>query len=251
MTSTQPNAHYLIPDWPAPANVKAFCSLRFDGHSQGAYASFNLGKCEQNLQAVLTNRQQLHQELALPQEPVWLSQVHGTRVIQADSVIEPNPEADAAFTQTPHVVCTVLTADCLPILFCDTQGQRVAAAHAGWRGLAAGVIEATLQHLATPPEQLLVWLGPAIGPTAFEVSDEVRDQFISGDIHAAAAFQAKNPGKWLADIFQLAKLRLINCGINRIYGGQFCTYSDAARFYSYRRDQGKTGRMASLIWLDH
>jgi YfiH family protein len=241
--------HYLTPNWPAPAHVKAYATLRFDGNSQGPYASFNLGKGGDSLENVLANRQRLMAELQLPQEPLWLNQVHGIQAVQADAATTQGPEADAAFTSIPNVVCTVMTADCLPLLFCNARGDQVAAVHAGWRGLSAGIIEATLQHLQQPREQWLVWLGPAIGPTIFEVGDEVRQAFLQHDPEASAAFKATATDKWLADLYLLARQRLQACGVSRIYGGEFCTYSDASRFFSYRRGLGKTGRMASLIWL--
>ncbi len=242
--------HYLKPNWPAPNHVKAFTSLRFGGHSQGTYASFNLGKGTDDLESVLKNRQLLAEELGLPREPLWLNQVHGINLIEADTTTMKGHEADGSFTSKPGVVCTVLTADCLPLLFCNDQGTQVAAVHAGWRGLARGIIESTLQCLQAPPDQWMVWLGPAIGPTAFEVGHEVREQFLQQYPDSDVAFVAHAPGKWLADLFMLARQCLKKCGVTRIYGGEFCTYSDASRFYSYRRDQGKSGTMASLIWLD-
>jgi polyphenol oxidase len=242
-------SHYLTPNWPAPSNVNACTTLRFDGNSQGPYASFNLGRAVDDWEAIIKNRQQLMSELKLPREPLWLKQVHGTTAILADVNTPKGTEADASFTHIPGIVCTVLTADCLPLLFCNLAGTQVAAIHAGWRGLAAGIIEATVHKLQQPSSQWLVWLGPAIGPNVFEVGDEVRTQFTDRDPAAQVAFKTSPNGKWLADIFLLAKQRLKKCGINQIYGGEFCTYSDPNRFYSYRRDQEKTGGMASLIWL--
>ncbi|HVV68801.1 MAG TPA: peptidoglycan editing factor PgeF [Gammaproteobacteria bacterium] len=241
--------HYLFPNWPAPAHIKACTSLRFDGVSEGPYASFNLGKGGDSPEAVIANRQRLMAELNLIHEPVWLKQVHGTHAIQADTMHAQSTEADASFTSVPNIVCAVITADCLPLLLCNTAGDQVAAIHAGWRGLAAGIIENTLSHLKQPQDQWLAWLGPAIGPSMFEVGEEVRQAFLQHDPKAQTAFKAKSHDKWLADLYALAKQRLHACGVSRIYGGGFCTYSDASRFYSYRRGQGKTGRMASLIWL--
>ncbi len=238
---------FILPDWPAPANVRALVTTRHGGVSTGPYASFNLGDhVGDDPAAVAANRHLLRTRL--PAEPVWLQQVHGTRCIAA-ATAAPNSEADAACARSPGVVCAVLTADCLPILLCDTDGTVVAAAHAGWRGLAAGVIEATVTAMAVPGERLLAWLGPAIGPDNFEVGGEVRDTFIAHDPQAARAFTAKANGKWLCDIYLLARQRLETLGVCHPASADFCTVRDAERFFSYRRD-GITGRMASLIWLD-
>ena len=221
-------------------------TTRLGGVSQGPYASLNLGShVGDDAAAVAANRAQLRS--MLPAEPVWLNQVHGTQVIRADTA-SGVPDADASFTRIPNTVCAVLTADCLPVLFCARDGSAVAAAHAGWRGLAAGVLEATLNAMQVPPAEVMVWMGAAIGPDAFEVGAEVRDTFIASHPSAASAFQPHQP-QWLADIYTLARIRLTACGVRAIYGGGLCTYTDAARFYSYRRD-GVTGRMATLIWLD-
>lgn len=259
--------HYLTPHWPAPPHIHACTSLRFGGHSSGPYSSFNLSSREpDDPQAVHSNRQQLRQELELTREPAWLQQVHGTEVIRAETVLAFEitlrdgekhasseqtvaPLADASFTSEPNVICAVLTADCLPLLLCNRQGTQVAAVHAGWRGLLAGVIEATLAQLAGAREDWLAWLGPAIGPTAFEVGDEVREAFMAKNSQASTAFQPLNPGKWLGNIYLLAQQRLEQQGITQIYGGGLCTYSDAQRFFSYRRDNGITGRMATLIHI--
>jgi YfiH family protein len=198
--------------------------------------------------AVTANRRRLVEALALPGEPGWLQQVHGTGVAALDAEIGDGPEADAGFSAMPGRVCAVLTADCLPVLFCDRVGTRVAAAHAGWRGLAAGVLEATVTALAVPAGELLAWLGPAIGPRAFEVSDEVRDSFLCIDPGAAVAFDAIRSGHWHADLYRLARRRLARVGVKAVYGGGHCTVNEAGHFYSFRRD-GATGRMASLIWL--
>ncbi len=221
-------------------------STRTGGVSTGPYASLNLGgHVQDDPVSVAANRALLRQ--ILPAEPVWLNQVHGTVVVQADSV-NGVPDADAIFTRVPNTVCAVLTADCLPVLFCARDGSVVAAAHAGWRGLAAGVLEAALAAIQVPPGDVMAWMGVAIGPDAFEVGDEVRDRFIADHSESTTAFFPYH-GKWLADIYTLARIRLKTCGVTAIYGGGLCTYTDAARFYSYRRD-GKTGRMASLIWLE-
>ena len=235
----------IAPDWPAPARVQSLMTTRQGGVSRGPFASLNLGlHVQDDPLAVTENRARLHQ--TLPAEPVWLNQVHGIHVVQAESV-RGVPDADASFTREPGTVCAVLTADCLPVLFCARDGSVVAAAHAGWRGLAAGVLEATLAIMNVPPGEVMAWLGAAIGPEAFVVGDEVRDTFITSHPTSVSAF-LPHQGKWLADIDTLARIRLKACGVPTVYGGGLCTYTDAARFYSYRRD-GKTGRMAALIWL--
>ncbi|MCF8151552.1 MAG: peptidoglycan editing factor PgeF [Sulfuritalea sp.] len=237
----------LQPDWPAPAGVRALCTTRRGGISQAPWQSFNLGShVGDDPLAVAGNRALLRREL--PAEPLWLTQVHGTRCVDAASAL-PAVEADASFTRQRGVVCAVLTADCLPVLLCDDQASVVGVAHAGWRSLAAGVIEATVTAMEAPGEQLMAWLGPAIGPQAFEVGGEVRERFMAHDARAASAFVPGVDGKWLCDIYQLARQRLDALGIRRIAGADFCTVTDAARFFSYRRD-GVSGRMASLIWLE-
>jgi len=236
---------WLTPDWPAPVWVKACITTRNGGISAAPFDSFNLGEhVGDDPVAVTKNRQRLISQLGC--KPAWLRQVHGVAVVPA----EPGEvlEADASWTATPGIACTVMTADCLPVLFCDRAGSRVAAAHAGWRGLAGGVLEATLDALAMAPEDVLVWLGPAIGPHAFEVGAEVREAFMAVHPQAAEAFVASvNPDRYMADIYQLARIRLAARGVTAVYGGGFCTYSDP-RFYSYRR-AAQTGRFASLIWL--
>lgn len=245
------STHYLTPNWPAPPNIKAFTSLRTDGCSAAPFDSFNFSlDVGDNEQAVLANRAQLHQELNLPQAPAWLKQIHSIIALPAEAVGEPRPEADATYTQQVNLPCAVLTADCLPLLVCDKAGSEVAAIHAGWRGLAAGVIENTITQLQTSAENLLVWLGPAIGPQAFEVGGEVREAFLQHDPQAETAFQSISAQKWLADAYLLAKQRLARLGVTHIYGGEYCTYSDPKRFFSYRRDAGKTGRMISIIWKE-
>lgn len=244
-------SHYLIPEWPCPDHIKCASTLRFGGHSDGALQGFNLSPREpEQREAVLANRQQLREELALPNEPLWLHQVHGNHVIQADRFLNsPTPvAADASFTRIPGVVCSVLTADCLPVLLCNQQGTQVAAVHAGWRGLAAGILENAVAEFENP-NQILAWLGPAIGPTAFEVGEEVRSEFLRFDTKAAIAFTPKCAGKWLADLYLLAKQRLQQQGVSQIYGGNFCTYTDTERFYSYRRKENVNGRMATLIYI--
>jgi len=242
-----PAPEFLRPDWPAPARVRAAMTTRAGGWSRGPYAGFNLAThVGDDPEAVAANRRQLRAALGLPAEPAWLEQVHGARVAvlpRADA-----GPADGAAAFEAGVICAVLVADCLPVFLASRDGDRVGIAHAGWRGLAAGVVEATVAALACEPARLVAWLGPSIGPQAFEVGGEVRDAFVAGDQGAAAAFVAGRPGHWLADLPALARRRLAAAGVGSVAGGGLCTYSDAARFYSYRRD-GATGRMAALAWL--
>jgi YfiH family protein len=241
---------WLVPDWPAPASVRAFVTTRAGGVSRGAYASMNLADhVGDDPRNVAENRARLR--AFLPAEPHWLRQVHGTGVYRVEGG---GPrEADACVCRTPAEVCVVLTADCLPVLLCDRAGQVVAAAHAGWRGLCQGVLERTVMAMETDPAALLAWLGPAIGPQAFQVGEEVRAAFLAHDPAAAAAFvpdeAAGQRGRWRADLYQLARQRLARAGVQAVYGGGHCTFSEPAHFFSYRRD-GATGRMASLIWLE-
>jgi len=239
---------FILPDWPAPANVRAVVTTRVGGVSRAPYDSFNMAAhVGDDPEAVRANRAQLRDALRLPTEPVWLRQVHGVNVIDAArATIE--PEADGAFAKQPGAVCAVLTADCLPVFLCDRAGTRVAVLHAGWRGLAAGVIEEGVQALGVRGHDLLAWLGPAIGSQSFEVGPEVRDAFMRHDARAADAFRSGNGDRYRADIYLLARQRLMRLGVEAVYGGGFCTVTDRARFYSYRRD-GACGRMASLIWL--
>lgn len=250
---------WLVPDWPAPTRVRAASTLRGGGVSRSPYQSLNLGDhVADSPTSVSENRGRLLSAIQLPAAPCWLTQVHGTTVIDAADVARlssdghhsdsAGPKADAAFSSQTDVVCAVLTADCLPLLLCDRQGTKVAAVHAGWRGLAAGVLEETVRALDIPVNELLVWLGPAIGPTAFEVGAEVRATFVDDDDHARQAFQQTGQGRYWADLYLLARLRLQRLGIEAVYGGQWCTYSQPDQFYSFRRD-GTTGRMVSLIWL--
>ncbi|MEW6164917.1 MAG: peptidoglycan editing factor PgeF [Pseudomonadota bacterium] len=235
----------IRPDWAAPANVRAFVTSRAGGVSRAPHDSLNLGDhVGDDPAAVAENRRRLRE--LLPAEPVWLRQVHGTRCVDA-ATAGPDAEADAACARQSGVVCAVLTADCLPMLLCDTAGTVVAAAHAGWRGLAAGIVESTVAAMSVPGERLLAWLGPAIGPENFEVGPEVRASFMAHDPAAAAAF-IPHGGKWRCDLHALARLRLAALGVHRVAGADFCTVRDRERFYSYRRD-GATGRMASGIYL--
>ncbi len=235
----------IVPDWPAPPHVKSLMTTREGGVSGAPWASFNLGDhVGDDPLHVAANRARLRQHL--PAEPGWLKQIHGVTVVEAGADLL---EADAAFSRQSGSVCAVLTADCLPVLFCDRAGSVVAAAHAGWRGLADGVLEATVAAMQVPPGDILAWMGAAIGPQAFEVGDEVRQAFVAQHPEAAVAFRPHAPGKWLADIYQLARIRLESAGVQAIYGGGRCTFTEADSFFSYRRD-GVTGRMASLIWLE-
>lgn len=239
----------IQPDWPAPPNVHSLMTTREGGVSLAPWAGLNLGDHVGDDPAhVAANRAQLRQHL--PGEPVWLRQVHSARVVEAGR--EALPEADASFTRQAGQVSAVLTADCLPVLFCDRAGSVVAAAHAGWRGLADGVLEATVAAMQVPPQDILAWMGAAIGPRAFEVGEDVRQTFVAQHPEAAESFvphPTSGAGKWLADIYQLARIRLVHAGVNATYGGGRCTFTESDTFYSYRRD-GVTGRMASLIWLD-
>lgn len=238
---------WLVPDWPAPANVRSLQTTRRGGVSIAPYDSLNLGDhVGDNPLAVARNRQRLNR--LTPSEPVWLEQVHGTQVVNAD-LASCRPRGDAAVARHSGSVCVVMTADCLPVLLCDETGSVVGAAHAGWRGLCDGVIESTVAAMAVAPETLLAWLGPAISQPAFEVGSEVRAAFMTHDPQAASAFVPGEEGKWQADIYQLARHRLRALGINRIYGGSHCTYREPQQFFSYRRD-GVTGRMGSFIWLE-
>ena len=241
--------HCLIPDWNAPATVQALSTTRRGGCSAAPYVSLNLGQhVGDDPLTVAANRQRLRQgDWALPADPLWLRQVHGTQVVALEE-FRAATDADACIAHTRDLVCAVLSADCMPLLLCDDTGSVVGAVHAGWRGLAAGVIEACVAAMAVAPARLLVWLGPAIGPRVYEVGDEVRAVFCARDAAAELAFVPSPPGKWLCDLYLLARQRLVALGVERISGGEFCTYSDVTRFYSYRRD-GVTGRMASCIWL--
>lgn len=239
---------WIKPDWPLPVGVRAAVTLRSGGVSVGGYASLNpASHVGDDPGAVAANRAIIRDMLALPAEPVWLQQVHGVAVVKADQV-NGVPEADASFTDRGDTVCAVLTADCLPVLFCGDGGRVIAAAHAGWRGLRAGVVKQTLAEMDC--SDVTVWLGPAIGPAHFEVGNDVRDAFLAEDNGSAVAFAECGTGKWLADIYQLARRQLAALGVGRVYGGDYCTYADAGRFYSYRRDGAATGRMASLIWRE-
>jgi hypothetical protein len=241
---------WLSADWPAPEHVHAGTTLRHGGHSQGAYGAFNLAMhVGDSEQLVLANRQQLKAALNLSTEPAWLQQTHSKIVMRAEQVVDHVPEADASFTTQAGMTCVVMTADCLPLLVTDRQGSCVAAIHAGWRGLVNGIIEQTLSAMPVENNQLLVWLGPAIGPQAYEVGDDVRQMFIRHNKQAHQAFKQVDESHWLMDIYQLARQVLNRLNVEHIYGGEYCTFSETEKFYSYRRDK-QTGRMASLIWFE-
>jgi purine-nucleoside/S-methyl-5'-thioadenosine phosphorylase / adenosine deaminase len=248
------HAAFLPAAWPAPKSVHGFTTLRYGaGVSKPPFDSFNLGLRSGDEESVVQrNRQQLAEFANLPSSPWWLRQVHGVEVMRFDRKwTEGEPEADAAVTSAPGVVLAVLTADCLPVLFAAKDGREVAAAHAGWRGLAAGVLEATMAKMHTPPDQVVAWLGPAAGPQHYEVGVEVHDAFVADDWGAARAFTGTRPGHWKVDLYALARRRLEKTGLRAhdIHGGALCTIADRQSFYSHRRDQ-RTGRMASLIWMN-
>jgi len=240
----------ITPRWPAPATVRAVSTTRTGGVSAAPYDSLNLGaRCGDDMRSVQRNRDRLTAALGLATAPRWLEQVHGTRVVDPASA-SGEPRADAAVTATPGAACVVLGADCLPLLLCDRAGTRVGAVHAGWRGMAAGVIEAGIAHMDTPASELIAWLGPAIGPRAYEVGPEVRDALAADLGQVALATFAPSPtGRWLADLYALAQLRLARAGVSSIHGGERCTLGEPRAFFSHRRD-GSTGRMASLVWID-
>lgn len=242
---------WIFPDWPAPSCVHAAVTTRQGpGISAPPFERFNLGRRSgDTVDAVVTNRSALQQALALPAPPRWLRQVHGINVAELGPLPSPDePQADAAVSHIPGTVLSILTADCLPVLFCAEDGSEIGAAHAGWRGLAAGVLEATLTQLQSPRERLLAWLGPCIGATSYEVGEEVRAAFVAADAATIDCFVPTRPGHWHCDLAALARRRLTAAGVTRIHGGGFDTFSDT-RFYSYRRDGERSGRFASLIWL--
>ena len=241
---------YIKPDWPVPKNVKAYTTTRIGGVSKLQFASFNLSLAsEDNPDHVLINRKKLIQELNLPQEPFWLKQMHTDLVLNLDESHEPGTVADASFTTTSGPVCVVLTADCVPILLGDTKGTIVAAIHAGWKGILNEVIKNTIETMDTDPKKLMAWLGPAIGPKSFEVNEKIREMFCQKMDHCKNAF-TKHNDRFLANIYLLASLHLKQTGVTKIYGGNYCTYTQKNLFYSFRRDGQKSGRMATLIWLE-
>lgn len=239
----------LKPNWPAPVNVVAYSTTREGGVSQAQYSSLNLGlHVNDNAEHVLTNRALLKGEVGLAVEPLWLEQVHSTDVVKLSQPTADVPVADGSWTDIPELACVVMTADCLPVLMTDQQGSFVAAVHAGWRGLCDGILQQAIMQVPANCQDLLVWLGPAIGPTAFQVGSEVRDAFIQQNSHFTPAFTADEEGKWKADLYQLARLVLAELGVCHVYGGEHCTFSETDTFFSYRKE-GVTGRMASLIYL--
>ncbi len=241
---------WILPDWPAPPEVRALSTQRRGGVSAAPFESLNLGAhVGDSAEAVGENRRRLRTAARLPTEPEWLSQQHGTNVLDLDGANEAAGGADASFTRRPGRVCAILTADCLPVLLASDAGVGVAAAHAGWRGLAAGVIEATVRALALPPQSLLAWLGPGIGPAHFEIGPEVREELLRADPQAEGAFVRNAGGRYMTDLAALARRRLERLGIARVYGGDACTYAAREDYFSYRRD-GRTGRQATLIWLE-
>lgn len=243
---------WIFPDWPAPCSVHAAITTRDGpGVSQSPFGRFNLGlRSGEDGPVVQTNRSTLRQSLALPAEPRWLRQVHGTVVADLGPLPSPDePEADAAVSHLPGTVLAILTADCLPVLFCADDGSVIGAAHAGWRGLAAGVLEETIDDMQRPAGSLLAWLGPCIGAPSYEVGEEVRKTFLHHHPAAESAFTPTRPGHWLCDLASLARQRLEAAGVMRIYGGGFDTRTDT-RFYSYRREGARSGRFASLVWLE-
>ena len=253
---TLQSAQWLIPQWPAPPTVRALSTWRVGGASREPYASLNLGEHVDDAPfAVAKNRRTLTEAAGLPAEPCWLTQVHGRQVLDLDrpAVAAPgmasaSSPADAAVSGRPGTVCAILTADCLPVLLAAGSGERVGAAHAGWRGLAGGVIEAAVQAMGTPPAGMLAWLGPAIGPTHFEVGPEVRDDLLRADPGGDGAFTRNTQGRFMADLFALAQRRLASVGVVHVYGGGECTYSQPDKYFSHRRDR-RTGRQATLIWM--
>jgi len=247
-----PAIQVLAPDWPAPPSVHAAFTLRMGGVSASPFASLNVGAHVGDAPAaVVENRRRLCAQLELPAEPAWIEQVHGTDVAELDVWPEgraPHVTADAVISRRAGRVCVVQVADCLPVLFAACDGSAIAAAHAGWRGLAAGVLEATVAQLGVDPSRLVAWLGPAIGPEHFEVGDEVRAVFVTREPETTRAFVANARGRWQCDLPALARRRLVALGVTQIFGGRWCTYADPVRFFSYRRD-GQCGRMAALLWL--
>lgn len=252
-----PAPAWLEADWPAPPGVRAVTSLRGgEGVSAPPFDRLNLGlNCGDDPAAVAENRRRLAAWLRLPSEPRWLRQVHGRTVVRFPAAAAEEaggdsaapPEADAAVTSEPGVVLAILTADCLPVVFAARDGGELGAAHAGWRGLAAGVLEATVAAMATPPAGLVAWLGPAAGPAHYEIGAEVREAFVSGDLGAASAFVPTRPGHWRVDLCALARRRLAAAGVTEVHGGGLCTIAEPSRFFSHRRD-GRSGRLVTLAW---
>jgi YfiH family protein len=239
----------ITPDWKAPPGVRAAFTSRRGGVSTGAYESLNIATHVNDVPAaVLENRTRVRGELMLPAEPIWLEQVHGVAVADLDEAL-PARRADAAVAHTPDRICAIQVADCMPVLFATQDGLRIGAAHAGWRGLAGGVLEATIAAMHCVPARLVAWLGPCIGPDHFEVGDEVREAFVSKDAQVEHAFERNARGRWQCDLYAIARRKLSQLGVADVRGGGWCTFADKNRFFSYRRD-GQCGRMAALIWRD-
>ncbi|MBS0359148.1 MAG: peptidoglycan editing factor PgeF [Proteobacteria bacterium] len=239
----------IQPNWPLPKNIFAASTTRRGGFSTGIYESLNLGDhVDDDPKIVQANREKLKTFLKLPSDPLWMNQVHGNRVISASNYL-PNISADACVSHSAREVCIVMTADCLPILLCHRNGSKIAAIHGGWKSLVQNIVENTIAAMNTDPHELMVWLGPAIGPEVYEVGDEVREQFLAKDKKHEAAFKPSVNQRWLANLYLLATQQLQTLGITEIYGGNYCTYSMKETFFSHRRD-GKTGRMATLIFMN-
>jgi len=252
----QPNTslHLITPDWPAPSQVRAIVTTRKGGYSVSPYDSFNLGEyTDDDVKAVRLNRRKLEAHIGIPNIR-WIKQVHGVDVIDVYKSDSSNTlEADGCYTESVNQVCAIVTADCLPILICNREGSRVAALHAGWRGLANGIIETGLNRSGIPPEDALVWFGPSIGVEAYQVGEDLRQVFMSTGRYTDEAiysnFVSSGDNKYMCNLIGLARAELATLGVKDVYGGNHCTYSEPGSFYSYRRD-GDTGRFASLVWID-
>jgi YfiH family protein len=248
MPQTPDNLHWIPADWPAPANIHAGTTTRIGGYSHGAYAAMNLAQhVGDNPDHVFRNRMVLREFLSLPGEPQWLEQTHSNRVIQPGRD-RTHQAADGAYTSQPDLVCAILTADCLPLLLCNSAGTEIAAVHVGWRSFSKNIVHAALNMFTGKPENLLAWTGPCISALHYEVGDEVRSACLQIINNPDGAFTAGRPGHWFADLRKLVTQQLSELGVHRIYGGEYCTYTDNRHFYSYRRD-GITGRVATLIWM--
>jgi YfiH family protein len=252
--------HFIMPEWPAPPNIVALTTTRAGGVSEGAYAGFNLGlHVGDQAEHVKQNRLILQRTCQLPGEPVWLNQVHGNTILNVDSLgisqssenlaVPEAPTADGSYTRQAQQICAVLTADCLPVLLCNREGTEIAAVHVGWRGCLVGILANAVACFRSPPSDLLAWLGPAIGPEAFEVGPEVFEAFVAQNADNSAAFHQRSAPQYQANLYQLATLALAKAGVKAVYGGDYCTFSDNKRFFSYRKEGGITGRIASLILI--
>lgn len=242
------NRMYVTPDWPAPKRIRAYTTTRNGGFSQAPFDSFNLAAyVNDDIEHVDANQSALIKDLDLPKAPIWLHQVHGNCAVRIDEC-NTSPDADASITQKENTICAVLTADCLPVLLCNRDGTEVAAVHAGWKGLLVNVIDATIAAMHASPDDIIAWMGPALGPDHFELSHNVYADFLNANPDYGTAFDPHNK-RWHLDCYAIAKIQLMNAGVTNIYGGDFCTFKERDRFYSYRRDKGITGRMASLIYI--